>query len=407
MKCGLLGEKLGHSYSPMIHSYLADYSYDLFEKKPDELKDFLQSGDFVGLNVTIPYKKSVIPFCDELTDCAKRLGAVNTIIRRPDGSLLGHNTDYFGFSSLVVRSGLQVNGKKVLVLGSGGASNTATAVLQELGAQVVIISRSGENNYENLAKHKDASVIVNTTPVGMYPNAGVSPVDISLFPALDGVLDVVYNPARTQLIMDAEAAGLTAINGLWMLVAQAKESAQWFAGTEIDNSAIDRIHRILRRKMENIVLIGMPGCGKSTVGKLISEMSGKKFVDADSRIEELAGISIPEIFSQYGESGFRALETKVLEQLGKESCLVIATGGGCVTVDKNYPLLHQNGTIYWLQRDINELPVEGRPLSQKSNLQQMYTLRQPMYRHFADRVIYNNRCPDDAATEILKTEAFL
>lgn len=407
MKCGLLGEKLGHSYSPMIHSYLANYSYDLFEKKPEELRNFLQNGDFVGLNVTIPYKKSVVPFCSELTDCAKRLGAVNTIVRRSDGSLLGHNTDYFGFSSLVARSGLQVCGKKALVLGSGGASNTASAVLQELGAQVVIISRSGENNYENLSRHKDASVIVNTTPVGMYPDVGVSPVDIHQFLALEGVLDVVYNPAHTQLIMDAEAAGLTAVNGLWMLVAQAKESAEWFTGSKIDNDVIEKIHHILRSKMENIVLIGMPGCGKSTVGRLLSEMSSKKFVDADRQIEAEAGKSIPEIFSQYGESTFRVLEKKVLKQFGKESGLVIATGGGCVTVAKNYPLLHQNGTIYWLQRDIENLPLDGRPLSQSGSLQQMYSLRQPLYRQFADRIIDNNRCPEETAREILEKEAYI
>ena len=219
MQCGLLGRKLGHSYSPQIHGQLASYDYSMFEKEPEELEGFLKNGNFVGLNVTIPYKKDVIPFLDELSPVARRLGAVNTIVRRGDGSLVGHNTDYFGFRYLVQQSGLDVRGKKVLVLGSGGASNTAVAALQELGARVVIISRSGENNYGNLHLHANASVIVNTTPVGMYPNTGVSPIDLGCFPQLEGVLDVVYNPARTQILLDAENRGLVAMNGLWMLVA--------------------------------------------------------------------------------------------------------------------------------------------------------------------------------------------
>ena len=205
MKCGLLGRKLGHSYSPQIHACLGNYSYTLFEKEPEEVADFLKSGDFTGLNVTIPYKKTVIPYLDELSPAAKKLGAVNTVVRREDGTLFGHNTDYFGFASLLKRSGLDVAGKKVLVLGSGGASNTVTAVLTGLGAEAVVISRSGENNYENLQRHEDAAVIVNATPVGMYPNTGVSPVDLKRFPKLEGVLDVIYNPARTQLLLGAEA----------------------------------------------------------------------------------------------------------------------------------------------------------------------------------------------------------
>lgn len=255
MKCGLLGRKLGHSYSPQIHALLGNYSYQLFEKEPEEIGDFLKNGDFTGLNVTIPYKKEVIPFLDELSPAAARLGAVNTIVRR-DGKLIGHNTDYFGFRRLVQESGLQVAGKKVLVLGSGGASSTAVAVLQELGAKVTVISRSGENNYENLDCHADAAVIANTTPVGMYPNTGKSALSLEGFPRLEGVLDAVYNPARTQILLDAERRGLAAVNGLWMLVAQAKESAEWFTGEEIPDSRIAKIHHILRLQMENIILIG-------------------------------------------------------------------------------------------------------------------------------------------------------
>ena len=286
MKCGLLGGKLGHSYSPQIHSQLGDYSYELFEKKPEELEDFLKNGDFRGLNVTIPYKKDVIPYLDELSPRAKRIGAVNTIVRREDGSLIGHNTDYFGFEMMVRASGLSIAGKKVLVLGSGGASMPVVAALTEQGANVIVISRSGENNYNNLHLHRDASVIVNTTPVGMYPNVGNSPLDLEQFPNLEGVLDIIFNPARTQLLLDAEEKGLVAMNGLLMLVAQAKESAEWFTGKAIPDDVISAIHASLRRQMENIVLIGMPGSGKSTVGMILAEKLGKKFVDADTYLTQ-------------------------------------------------------------------------------------------------------------------------
>ena len=390
MQCGLLGRKLGHSYSPQIHAQLASYDYSLFEKEPEELEGFLKNGDFVGLNVTIPYKKDVIPFLDQLSPVAQRLGAVNTIVRRRDGSLVGHNTDYFGFRYLVQQSGLQVSGKKVLVLGSGGASNTAVAALQELGATVVIISRSGENNYGNLHLHGDASVIVNTTPVGMYPNTGVSPIDLGCFPQLEGVLDVVYNPARTQILLEAESRGLVAMNGLWMLVAQAKESAEWFLGEAIPDRRIVQIHAALRAQMENIILVGMPGCGKTTFGRLLARETGKQFVDADEALEARAGRKITDIIPTDGEAAFRCLETETLAELGKQSGFVIATGGGCVTQERNYPLLHQNGTILWLTRALDKLPTEGRPLSQTGKLQQMLATRQPMYQRFADAVIEND-----------------
>lgn len=404
MICGLLGEKLGHSYSPEIHRQLAGYSYELFEKAPEALDDFLKKGNFAGLNVTIPYKKAVLPYCSQLSECAKRLGAVNTIVRQPDGTLLGHNTDYFGFLSMVKRSQLQVSGKKVLVLGSGGASATAVAVLQELGAKVVVISRSGVDNYSNLYRHADAALIVNTTPVGMYPKTDASPISLDAFPRLEGVLDVIYNPARTKLLIDAEARGLKTGNGLWMLVSQAWESAQWFTGETLNEQLIPEIHSNLRNKMQNIVLIGMPGSGKSTIGKLISNKTGKEFVDADSKIVERAGISIPEIFTQFGEDGFRKLETNVLAELGKQSGLIIATGGGCVTTIENYPLLHQNSTILWLQRDISVLPKDGRPLSLAGSLEDMYRVRKPLYERFADRIIDNNHTADYTLSQILTCE---
>lgn len=401
MKCGLLGGKLGHSYSPQIHSHLGVYSYELFEKQPDQLEDFLKNGDFAGLNVTIPYKKAVISYCTELSPRAQALGAVNTIVRRSDGTLIGHNTDFFGFETMLRSSGLNISGKKALVLGSGGASNTAVAVLQEQGADVVVISRSGENHYSNLHLHSDAAVIVNATPVGMYPNVGQSPVDLSLFPALEGVLDLIYNPARTQLLLDAESRGLIACNGLEMLVAQAKESAEWFTGAAISDDVIPAIHRKLQNQMENIILIGMPGSGKTTVGKLLAEKTGKAFVDADAYLVEKAGKSIPEIFAESGEAGFRALESEVLAELGKQSGLILATGGGCVTQERNLPLLHQNGTLFWLQRDLTQLPVDGRPLSQGADLMKMYEIRKPMYQRFADYTADNNGDPETTAKAIV------
>lgn len=401
MKCGLLGRKLGHSYSPQIHNLLGDYSYVLFEKEPAELENFLKNGDFSGLNVTIPYKKEVIPYLSELSPTAKKMGCVNTVLRRSDGTLYGHNTDYFGFTSLVRHAGLSVAGKKVLVLGSGGASNTAVAALKDLGASPVVISRSGENNYGNLHLHRDAAAIVNTTPVGMYPNTGVSPIDLGLFPHLEGVLDVIYNPARTQLLLDAEKLGIPRENGLWMLVAQAKEAAEVFTGGKISDEVIEKIYRQLSHQMKNIVLIGMPGCGKTTIGTLLAEKLERTLADADEKIIALAGKSIPEIFSQDGEPTFRDWETKALTELGKQSGLVIATGGGCVTQKRNYPLLHQNGYLVWLERDWSKLPTDGRPLSQANDLGKMYAARKPLYEAFADIRVENTGTPAETVQHIL------
>ena len=386
MKCGLLGRKLGHSYSPAIHAMLGDYEYKLYEVEPDNLADFLRNGDLDGINVTMPYKQAVIPYLDELSNRAKKVGCVNTIICR-NGKLYGTNTDVTGFHSMLVRSGLSPAGKKCLVLGSGGASKVVQAVLQEYDAQVVVISRNGEDNYKNLSRHSDAAIIVNTTPVGMYPDTGISPVDLNLFPHLEGVLDLIYNPARTQLLMDAEERGIVAMNGLWMLIAQAKYAAKLITDSW-GSLSIGEIETSLRSRMENIILIGMPGCGKSTVGRMLAEMTGRRFADTDAFIEEMAQKSIPRIFTEDGEAVFRDWETKALESIGKESGLVIATGGGCVTHQRNYPLLHQNGTIYWLQRDVDKLATGGRPLSK--NLEDMYHIRRNMYEAFADHVIDNN-----------------
>ncbi|MBQ7566424.1 MAG: AAA family ATPase [Oscillospiraceae bacterium] len=405
MRCGLLGEKLGHSYSPAIHAQLGGYEYRLYEKAPDELDGFLRGGDWDALNVTIPYKKSVMPYCTELSDTARRIGSVNTLVRRADGTLYGDNTDAFGFDSLLLCGGFDVRGKKALVLGSGGSSVTVCDVLRSRGAAAVVISRTGENNYENLDRHADAKIIVNTTPVGMYPNNGASPVELSRFPACEGVLDLIYNPARTALLLQAETRGIPCANGLYMLVAQAKRSAELFTGEAIDDAAIGRITHALAAEMQNVVLIGMPGCGKTTVAKLLAEKTGRPVFDADGELVKAAGRDIPAIFAADGEDGFRKLETQTLRELGKRSGAIIATGGGCVTRRENYDLLHQNGTIFWLTRDLKKLPTDGRPLSQRGDLQRMYETRRPLYEAFADHTIANDGTAEDAARQILEAMA--
>lgn len=403
LKCGLLGEKLGHSYSPQIHSMLADYEYKLFEKLPEELEDFLKSGEFDGLNVTIPYKKSVMPYCAELSPTAAQIGSVNTIVRRSDGSLYGDNTDAFGFENLIVHNGIEVKGKKALVLGTGGASVTAQAVLKNLGAsEVVVISRNGEDNYENIAKHADAEIIANTTPVGMYPNNGKAAVDLAQFPKLSGVLDVVYNPARTALLLQAEKLCIPCAGGLYMLVSQAKRSCELFTGKSIPDSEIDRIERVLSHQMQNIVIIGMPGSGKTAVSTMLAERLGRKIFDTDTIVSEKAGMTIPEIFAAQGEAGFRKLETEATAEVGKLSGNIISTGGGVVTVADNYELLHQNGVIVWIERDTNKLARDGRPISLSSDLNELYAARLPLYERFADVKADNNGDINDTVNAIME-----
>ena len=402
MRCGLLGEKLGHSYSPAIHAELADYAYKLYEVAPDALAAFLTGGDFDALNVTIPYKKAVIPYCAALSPIAQKLGSVNVLVRRPDGTLYGDNADAFGFEYLVRHSGVDIAGKKALVLGNGGASATIQAVLAQLGARVTVISRSGEDNYTNLGRHADAQVIVNATPVGMYPHTGRAAVDLRQFPQCALVLDVVYNPARTALLLQAEALGIPCAGGLYMLVAQAKRSCEVFTGTTIDDGEILRIYRRMRQEMENIVLIGMPGSGKSTIAALLAERLHRPLLDSDAQVVETAGRPIPDIFAAGGEDAFRTLETAALAELGKRSGAILATGGGSVCRAENYPLLHQNGTIFWLQRDLALLPKDGRPISQRSDLAELYAQREPLYASFADAVIDNNGAPEQTVQQILE-----
>ena len=390
MEYGLLGEKLGHSFSPQIHRALAGYDYVLLPTSPEEVAPLLRRRDFLGLNVTIPYKQTVIPLCDEVEPQAAAIGAVNTIVNR-GGRLIGYNTDIDGLIHLARRAGVDMAGKKVVILGSGGTSHTARAAARALGAaEITVISRRGEDNYHNLSRHADAQILINTTPVGMYPRCGESPVDLTDFPRLTGVLDVVYNPLRTALILSAEKRGLPCSGGLPMLVAQAWRAAELFTGGAIPEERMETVLAELTARQRNIILIGMPGCGKTTVGRALARRLGKDFVDVDEEIVCQAGRSIPEIFAQEGEEGFRALESGAVRTVGSRTGCVISTGGGVVTRRENLAPLRQNGVILHLLRDLSVLPNVGRPLSQKTPAHELWRQRAPLYAAFADCSVDNN-----------------
>lgn len=399
---GLLGEHLGHSFSPAIHKQLADYEYRLYEKTPEEVGSFLTSGEFDGLNVTIPYKKTVMAYCQALTPAAQRIGSVNTILRRRDGTLLGHNTDYDGFAYLLKAAGARVAGKKALVLGSGGASLTVRTVLADLGArEVVVISRSGADNYQNLERHADAQLLVNATPVGMYPNNGQTPVDLGRLPNLEGVFDLIYNPAKTQLLLDGERRGLLTANGLGMLVAQAKAAAERFLDAPIPDGRVAQITADMEKRTKNLILVGMPGCGKTTVGRELARRLERDFADLDQLIEQRAGCTIPQIFAQQGEEAFRLLEHQVLKDIARHSGLVIATGGGIVTRSENRDPIRQNGVVVWLRRELALLPTDGRPVSQSVDREELYRRRAPLYEAIADLQVDNRGDPEDTVSQII------
>ena len=398
---GLLGRKLGHSWSVPIHTALGCQGYRLIELEPEELEGFLSQPNIGGLNVTIPYKRDVMPFCDVIDPMAQAIGSVNTLTRRADGKLYAFNTDAAGFCWMAERAGISFAGKKTVVLGSGGASLTAVACAKKLGArEVVVISRSGENNYGNLDRHADADIVVNTTPLGMYPNNGTSAVDLTAFPRCSGVLDVVYNPRRTALLLQAEKLGIPCSDGLPMLVAQAKAAEEHFFEKSIPDSENERILLQLRRECTNIVLIGMPGCGKTTVGQALAALAGREAIDVDQRIVERAGCSIPEIFAQGGETAFRALEREETAAAGKLSGKIILTGGGVIMDERNYAQLHQNGRIYHLIRDLNILPTDGRPVSQSTNLHTLWETRAPHYARFRDVDVQNSGSVQETAQAI-------
>lgn len=410
---GLLGRTLGHSYSPRIHALLGSYEYRLFEVEPEDVGPFLKGGSFQGLNVTIPYKETVMEYCDRLSDAAKKIGCVNTIVRKEDGSLFGDNTDYYGFSHMLSRAGIEVCNRKVLVLGTGGASKTVKAVLTDRGArEIVVVGRSGAVTYDNIAEHYDAEVIVNTTPVGMYPNCPDAVIDLEPFArtgelregwadGLFGVVDVVYNPARTGLMLQAEKLGIPHASGLPMLVAQAKAASEQFQGIEIASDVLEGITRRIALEESNIVIIGMPSGGKSTIGKLLAKRLGRDFVDVDDRIPPAAGKSIADIFAEDGEDAFRAIETSVTCELCKGSGRVIACGGGVVTRSRNYDLLHQNGIIVLLKRPLELLVSDGRPMSITKGIPNLARERGPKYDAWADIVINNDADPETVAQRVL------
>lgn len=402
LKAGLIGYRLSHSFSPEIHSYLADYDYGIYELEESEVEGFVKSCPLEAFNVTIPYKKTVLPYLDHVSDTAQRIGSVNTIVKKNDG-LYGYNTDYYGFSYMVKKSGIGIENKKVLVLGSGGASLTVKTVLSDMKArEIVTISRNGKDNYGNIKIHSDADVIVNTTPVGMYPENGYSPVDLSVFDKLSGVLDLIYNPAVTRLLYDAKKLGIPCINGLTMLSAQAKKAAELFADAVIDDSEIDRIVKNIELKTKNIILIGMPGAGKSTAGKLTADLLGREFIDTDTVTEEKAGMKISEIFTSYGENSFRKMENSAITDAGKLSGKVIATGGGIVTREENFYPLSENSYIVWLKRDTSLLPSEGRPISLNNDIEELYRKRAPIYKKLCDITVDVSENADETANRIIE-----
>ena len=394
---GLIGRTLKHSYSKKIHSLFGDYPYDLYELEPCELEKFLFQSGVKGFNVTIPYKQSVIPYLDHIDPMAKEMGAVNTVVRNGN-KLYGYNTDFLGMEYMLKSAGISLKGKKVMVLGSGGTSHTAVSVAKAHGArEVVIVSRTGEVNYLNYKDQNDAEIIINTTPVGMYPNVYESPIDLSEFSSLVGVVDVIYNPSKTALTFSAEKLGVKAVNGLSMLVAQAKFAVEKFLDKIIDDKEVERVIKSIEKQTKNVILIGMPGAGKTAVGKSVAERLGREFIDLDEEIVKREKRDIPTIFAENGEEYFRAVESAVLKDICAENGKVISTGGGVVKDSRNEFPLKANGTIFYIKRDLNKLASDGRPLSKdKQAIESIYQQRKGLYEKFADFEIDNNGKLSDA-----------
>ena len=372
MKYGLIAQKLSHSFSKEIHGKLFDYPYELREIAVDQLEDFMRRREFNAINVTIPYKETVIPYLDEISETAARIGAVNTIVNR-NGKLFGDNTDFLGMVALIRQAGITIEDKKVLVLGSGGTSKTAAAVARHLGCKEVYrVSRSGRDGcitYEQAAKtHKDAEILINTTPCGMYPNIHQSPVDIEDYPQLQGVVDAIYNPLRTKLVCDALNKGIAAVGGLYMLVAQAVYAAEKFVDQAVPAEKLKEVFGQMMAQKQNVVLVGMPGCGKSTVGKELARLLNADFIDTDAEIVNKDGRPIPEIFAKEGEQGFRDLETEAIRNIAVRQHAVIATGGGAILRQENVRLLQQNGRIYFIDRPLfHRAIVTASPMATAPN----------------------------------------
>lgn len=405
MEYGLIGENLSHSFSKFIHSEFNLYNYNLYNLSENELDVVLKSKKFKGLNITIPYKKSVIKYCDVLDETVKKIGSANTLVIKND-RLKAYNTDYFGLKYTMDRSNIFLKNKKVMILGSGGTSLTARALAEDLGAsEIITVSRSLNEkiNYSNIYDYNFVDVLINTTPVGMYPNNLCELVDISKFKNLSGVVDVIYNPLKSKLLMESKELKIPIAGGLPMLVAQAKASAEIFSGERIDDSIIEKIIKKLCFKISNIVLVGMPGCGKTTLSKILSDKLSKKFVDTDQEIQKYFQEKISKIFEIYGEEKFREAETEIIKKYGKENNLILSTGGGAVVDSENYYPLKQNSRIYWIKRDLNKLDTKNRPLSKNLNeIKKIYESRKLMYENFSDKIVLNNERLEDAAQKILE-----
>lgn len=407
MRYGLIGEKLGHSFSKDIHERIADYTFDLIPLSKEEFKTFMEKKEFTALNVTIPYKKDVIPYLDEMDEHAKAIGAVNTIVNR-DGKLKGYNTDFTGFLYMVKKHNVHMEGKKVLIIGNGGASAAIQAVVQHesAGSMVIVdvVPGNGAISYDEMfSSHLDAEIIINTSPIGMYPRIGNAPIDISMFHKCEAVLDVIYNPILTRLCFEAQEMDIKRVNGLEMLIAQAKQSVEFFLDKSIDNQIIDDIYQDMLRERCNIVLIGMPSAGKTTIGKMLENRMQKEFIDLDDIIIEKAGKSIPEIFEESGEAGFRAIETEAAIEVSKLNNKIIATGGGTIKHKVNMDYLRQNGITIFIDRDVDKLISSdpNRPLSKSTDaLEKMHAERLPLYQKYAAYVAVNNSDIESTVTEI-------
>ena len=388
IKYGLCGRTLKHSYSKIIHEKLGNNDYNLYSVEKDEFYEIMESRLFTAINVTIPYKTDALELCDVVSEEAKNIGSVNTVVNK-DGKLYGYNTDYFGFVYMLKRAGIDLKNKKVLILGSGGTSLTARAVCKGEGArEYLVVSRKGSVNYQNISDHADADIIINTTPVGMYPDNGRTPVDLSLFPKLCGVVDVIYNPIKTELCLQAQKRNIPFTSGLPMLVAQAVRAHEYFFDVKVDDSIIEDVLAICMKKILNVIFVGMPGCGKSSIGTEYAKMTDRSFLDTDIFVEQ-CGMSIPDIFEKYGEEYFRDKETQAIEMLSAFSEKVIATGGGAIKREKNVELMKQNGLVVYLKRDLDKLSTDGRPLSAGGyeKIMKLYEERHELYENAADIVI--------------------
>ena len=405
MEYGLAGKNLSHSFSEFIHKEFNLYEYKLYNLSEDEFDKILKLKKFKGLNITIPYKKDVIEYCDVLDDTVKKIGSANTVVAK-DNCLKAYNTDYYGLKYALARGNVSLKNKKVIILGSGGTSLTAQALVEDSGAKdIIVVSRSSDKkiNYDNIYDYNYADVIINTTPIGMYPNNLDVLIDIGKFKNLSAVVDVIYNPLNSKLLMKSKEHGIPIVSGLPMLVAQAKASAEIFSGQKISDSYIDKIIKKLCFKISNIVLIGMPGCGKTILSEILSKKLLKEFIDTDEKIQEYFGEKVSEIFKNHGEKMFRKLESTIIEKYGKESNLILSTGGGAVIDKENYYSLKQNSRIYWIKRDLNKLETKNRPLSKNlDQLKKLYEERKPMYKRFSDKIIYNNDTIDNAVQNILE-----